>query len=109
VQANRKPAETPMTIPRPAIAPAPPPAVRTKPPQTVPHPVNRDPIPQRAASIPTDIEAMKRDARTLLAAFSNNGKSPAPAVAFPKIQDPAALVGAAVKDAIAASRRTAAA
>jgi hypothetical protein len=98
MQGNRKPAETPMTIPRPAIAAAPPPIARAKP-----------PIPQRSASMPTDIDAMKRDARTLLGAFSNNGKPPAPTVAFPKIQDPAALVGAAVKDAIAASKRTAAA
>ena len=46
---------------------------------------------------------------TLLAAFPNRaGPSAQPMVAFPNIQDPGALVGAAVKEAIAAAKRTAA-
>jgi hypothetical protein len=102
VQANRKPVD--MAIPRPAIVAAPPQVVKAQPLQTAPRPVNHHP--KHVAAIPTDLEAMKRDARTLLTAFSNNG---APSFAFPPVQEPTALIGAAVRDAIAASRRNAAA
>jgi hypothetical protein len=102
VQASRKPAETPIAIPRPAIAAAPP-EVKAHPLQATP---NHNPNPPRARPIPTGIEAMKREARTMLAAFSNTGGASA---AFPQTQDPAALIGAAVRDAIASSKRNAAA
>ena len=50
---------------------------------------------------------MRRDARTLLAAFPNSaGPLAQPMVAFPNIQDPGVLVDAAVKQAIAAAKRT---
>jgi hypothetical protein len=98
VQAGRKPAETPMAIPRPAIAAAPPAAKAATP--------DHSPNPPRARAIPTGIEAMKREARTMLAAFSNTSGVSA---AFPQTQDPAALIGAAVRDAIASSKRNAAA
>lgn len=100
IQANRQPAEKPMTIPRPPIADAPPPLPKVQPsqaPQTAPH----------AAALPAEIEAMRRDARTLLAAFPNSaGPLAQPMVVFPNIQDPGVLVDAAVKQAIAAAKRT---
>jgi hypothetical protein len=98
VQASRQPAETPIAIPRPAIAAAPPVAKAATP--------DHSPNPPRARPIPTGIEAMKREARTMLAAFSSTGGASA---AFPQTQDPAALIGAAVRDAIASSKRNAAA
>jgi hypothetical protein len=117
MQANRQPAERPMTIPRPAIAAAPPPVTRAQrpqaqPPQTATHPARQTPhqpnSAPHAAALPADIEAMRRDARTLLAAFPNGlGSRARAAVAFPKIEDPDALVGAAVREAVAAARRTA--
>ena len=117
MQANRQPAERPMTIPRPAIAAAPPPATRAQPfqaqpPQNAPHPARHTPHQQNSAphatALPVDIEAMRRDARTLLAAFPNSLGQPAQAaVAFPKIEDPDALVAAAVREAVAVARRSA--
>jgi hypothetical protein len=100
VQASRKPAETPIAIPRPAIAAAPL--------EVTAHPLQPIPShnPPRARPIPTGIEAMKREARTMLAAFSSTG---GPSATFPQTQDPAALIGAAVRDAIASSKRNAAA
>jgi hypothetical protein len=53
---------------------------------------------------------MKRDARAMLAAFSNKGGPLAqPAAAFPSIPDPAILVDAAIRQAFASPRPTGAA
>ncbi|WP_428492394.1 hypothetical protein [Rhodopila sp.] len=58
----------------------------------------------RAANpAPLDIEAMKRDARMLMNAFSKQGASSAASI--PAIADPATLAAAAARAAVAATRR----
>lgn len=60
-----------------------------------------------AAAPPMDIEAMKRDARVMLHAFSKHGAQSA--ASLPTIADPATMAGAAARAAIAAARRPGAA
>ncbi len=107
VQANRKP----MAIPKPAIAAAPPPEMAAQPPKPAPltKPHTAPQTSSRPVTLPPATEAMKRDARKLLAAFSNGDSPPARALAFPRMPDQAALIGTAVMDALAASKRNAAA
>jgi hypothetical protein len=81
-------------------------------PQTAPHPSKHHPhqrnATSHAAEIPTDLEAMRRDARMMLAAFSNNGgPPPRTTAAFPRADDPDARAAAAVMEAIAAIKRPA--
>jgi hypothetical protein len=120
IQANRKPAHQPMTIPAPAIAAVPPPAAKAQPSQPAANQTGAQPSAARAAAapsrtgdvslLPQDIEAMKREAREMLAAFSNKrGQLAQPAAAFPYILDPATLVSAAVKQAFASAKPTTAA
>jgi hypothetical protein len=118
MQANREPVQPPVTIPAPAIAAAPPPAVKAQPAQSAPRSAANKPAAQLAAPqaptgpsrigevslFPDDIETMKRQAREMLAAFS----AP-PAAIFPNIPDSATLIDAAVRQALAAAKRTAAA
>jgi hypothetical protein len=129
MQANRKLPPLPITIatpviaapviPRPIIAAAPPPAQKPQPPQSaVKKPPAQPAAPRAPASpsrtggvplLPDDIETMKREARVILAAFSNKGgPSAQPAPSFPGIADPAAL-DEAIKQAFALSKPTAAA
>ena len=101
LQGTGKPAAKPKPVPQPVIAAAPPsPVVKTQPPQFA----KADMRPQYREP-PMDLEAMKRDARTMLSVFANTGRAPGQSVAIPQIRDPAALVGAAVRDAMAASKR----
>jgi hypothetical protein len=120
MQANRKPAHQPMTIPAPVIAAAPAPAAKAEPSQPAANKPGAQPSappapaspsrPGEVSLLPADIETMKRDAREMLAAFSNNsGPLARPAAAFPNIPDPATLVEAAVRQAFASSRPTGAA
>jgi hypothetical protein len=128
MQANREPVQPQVTvpapvfpaptIPAPAIAAAPPPAVKAQPAQSAPRSAANKPgaqpaSPQASADpsrigevslFPDDIETMKRQAREMLAAFS----AP-PAAIFPNIPDSATLIDAAVRQALAAAKRTAAA
>jgi hypothetical protein len=107
MQANRKPAQPPMTIPAPAVAAAPPPAETPQPPRaTANKPSVRSSTSRTATSLPPlDIETMKRDARVMLAAFSNQGGPFAgPATAMPNIADPASLISAAVIRALTAAK-----
>jgi len=113
VQANRKPAQQPMSIPRPAIVTAPIAEAAKPKPQTQP-PAPR--VPESAMLsggvplFPADLEAMKQGARVMLAAFAKDaGRAGETAASFSDIPDTAAMVGAAVREAIAASERTAAA
>jgi hypothetical protein len=96
-------------VPRPSIAAAPP-APKLVPPNPVPpnpvSPVNATAAVKvpcaRPFEFPGDIEAMKRDARTLMAAFSRDG---APGSVSPQIPDTATMVRTAVRAAVAASMR----
>jgi len=111
VQANRKPAQPPRSIPRPSVVAAP--AAEAAKPKPQP-PAPRMPEPAVLSGgvplFPADLEAMKQGARVMLAAFSEDaGPSDRTAASFPDIPDTAAMVGAAVREAIAASERTAAA
>jgi hypothetical protein len=56
---------------------------------------------------PPDIEALKRDARVMLGAFSRHGAQSS--VSMPVIPDPATIVGAAVREAVGSARRAPAA
>jgi len=111
VQANRKPAQPPMSIPRPAVVAAPAAEAAQEKPRTPPPPPRLpDPPSGGVPLFPTDLEAMKQGARVMLAAFSKDaGPSGHAAASFPDIPDTAAMIGAAVREAIAASERTAAA
>ena len=87
MQANRPPLQK---IPRPTVAPAP----QAKPPAKP-----SAAAPQTNASIsevpPLDIEAMKRDARIMMNAFSRQGDA-----AMPSILDPNTVINAAVSAAM---------
>jgi hypothetical protein len=108
MQANRKPAHQPMIIPAPAIAAAPAPAAKAQP--SAPRAPASPSRPGEVSLLPAGIETMKRDAREMLAAFSNNsGPLARSAAAFPNIPDPVTLVEAAVRQALASSRPTGAA
>lgn len=124
IQENRKPGQKPIAIPTPSIADAPPPVVQAKGNQAAPQVTKNGQRPQPAVPraiaapsqtggvfrFPESTEAMKQDARMLLAVFARNGGASAPATAsFPHIPDPATVVGAAVRQAFAASKRNAAA
>jgi hypothetical protein len=101
VQANRQPAQQPIAIPRPAIAAAPP-TVRVAQPLPAKQPFSApldDPF-------PTNIEAMKRDARVMLGSFIQPGnQSSRPMAALPAIPDAATAIDAAARAAIAAAMR----
>nr|WP_294508649.1 hypothetical protein [uncultured Rhodopila sp.] len=106
MQGKRKPLDKPLTVPRPAIAPAPEVrAEKTKPVTSKQPLVAVGGIPM----VPADLESMRQDARMMLGAFANGGLSDQAAVPFPGLPDTAAMVTAAVKEAISASRRSAAA
>jgi hypothetical protein len=94
LEATRTQPDAAHKIPRPAIAAAPPPAPAK-------------PTPQTATTPPMDVEAMKRDARILMQAFSRNG--PQASASILAIPDPATLAKAAAAQAVAAIRRTSAA
>jgi hypothetical protein len=119
MQVNRTAMRPPVptaTIPAPAIAAAPPPAAKGQPPQSPPtkKPGAQPSTPKAPASpspaggvslLPHDLETMKREARMMLAAFSNRvGPLPQSAASFPSIPDAATLVGAAVRQALAAGK-----
>jgi hypothetical protein len=108
MQGKRKPSDKPVAVPRPAIAPAP--EVRTEKPRTPPQ-AAADPqvIVGGVPLFPTDLESMRQGARVMLGAFANCGPVDQGAAAFPRVADKAAMVNAAVKEAISASRRSAAA
>jgi hypothetical protein len=97
-------------IPRPSVAAAPPPPVRTA------RPIMPAPSPVTAVSsnvglsnggvseFPAiDIETMKRDARIMMAAFSKNDT--ASSTTIPAMLDPAASASAAARAAIATATR----
>jgi hypothetical protein len=120
MQANREPGPQPVSVstpvvPAPAVAAAPPPAVKAQPapPSALNKPGAQPSAPQAPTApshigdvslFPDDIETMKRQAREMLAAFSAQ-----PVAIFPSIPDPATLIDAAVRQAIASAKRTAAA
>jgi hypothetical protein len=89
-------------IPRPTVAAAPnpsPPAPRPELPR-----IGGPVIPSAAANVlPMDIEAMKRDARVMMAAFSKQDARATTAIAA--IPNPTAFVKSAATAAIAAARR----
>jgi hypothetical protein len=90
-------------VPRPSIATAPP-APRPVPPVNAPATAK---LPNAGASeLPTDIDTMKRDARTMMAAFSRNGGQ---GTVSPLTPDTATMVRAAARAAVAAATRTPAA
>ena len=97
VQANRKPADKPVAVPHPAIAAAPPPAKI--------HPLL--PVMQPASSAAVT-DSMRREARTLLAAFAKGGVT-SPAGIFSDTGNPAAMMDAAIRQACAVPKRGAAA
>jgi imidazolonepropionase-like amidohydrolase len=106
MQGKRKPLDKPLTVPRPAIAPAPEiradkagPADAKQPPITV----------GGVPMVPADLEAMRQGARVMLGAFAKGGLSDQAAAPFPRLPETAAMVTAAVKEAIGASKRSAAA
>jgi hypothetical protein len=108
IQANRRPSQKPMVMPRPKIVtepqvgapqPAPAPAPAVLEPQVV---VNGLPM------FPADVESMKQGARVMLAGFANRDACDASFAAVPFLPDTATMVGAAVKQALGTSRRTAA-
>ena len=95
-------------IPAPRIEPAPPAPVRTISAAHTPSSGHGTPaggFPDDFLSgMPKNIEAMKRDARLLMAAFSKNGAPSGPAMAVvPKIPNLTALVDAAVLQGLAQS------
>ena len=100
-------------IPRPSIAAAPPataPGASPIMPRSQPLSPPRSPRSQPVADSgavsefpPMDIEAMKRDARIMMAAFSKTGARDR--IAILPIVDPAAAADAAARAAIAAARR----
>jgi hypothetical protein len=101
--------------PMPRMPPPPPPqtvkeAARTQPPAPrpieVPRPGAIPPAILPAIPLaPTSIEAMKRDARQMLAAFSRDGAAAEPSgAAFPFIPETDAMIDAAVKEAMGAFR-----
>jgi hypothetical protein len=129
IQAKRGTAQKPGTMPQPTIAPAPEPRMvtvsvptidLTSTPRTTPPPppptvketaqtqsrapcAIETPRPDAIPLAPMSIEAMKRDARQMLAAFSRNGGATEPSVAaFPFVLETDAMVDAAVKGAMAA-------
>jgi hypothetical protein len=118
MQANRTAMRPPVpaaTIPAPAIAAAPPPAAKGQPPQSPPKEPGAQPSTPKAPTspsptggvslLPHDLETMKREARMVLAAFSNRvAPLPQSAASFPAIPDAATLVGAAVRQALAAGK-----
>jgi hypothetical protein len=131
VQAKRGTVQKPVVMPQPKIVPAPEPkaapvsASKIEPaatPGTAPSPppqaVKETARPQSSAPNaigmprpgtvplpPMDIEAMKRDARQMLAAFSRDGVAAEPSgTAFPFIPETDAMIDAAVKEAMAAFR-----
>ena len=96
LQAGR---EVTCDVPRPSIAAAP---AATKPVT----PVTALPTPHKptvgGSEFPADIEAMKRDARTMMAAFSKTGVQE---TVWPLIPDTATMVRAAARAAVAAALR----
>jgi hypothetical protein len=57
------------------------------------------------SEMPKDIEAMKRDARIMMAAFSQKGGTSGPVMAVvPKIADSSAMIDAAVREAFAQTK-----
>lgn len=99
-------------VPRPSVAPAPkvteavkPPALTAttaaKPPASTATTAAKSPAAD-SAGFPQDIEAMKREARIMLAGFSRNGLHGS---AIPLIPDPVALAGAAARDAVTRALR----
>ena len=119
VQGHRKPVPVSLSqvpaphipaphIPAPRIEPAPPAPVRTISAAHTPSSGHGTPaggFPDDFLSgMPKNIEAMKRDARLLMAAFSKNGAPSGPAMAVvPKIPNLTALVDAAVLQGLAQS------
>jgi hypothetical protein len=89
IQAKR---ETTAQIPRPAVAaaPAPPPAAETSDLPRAAAPSDRT---DTVTGAPIDFEAMKRDARVMIAAFSKQGAQASTAIAA--IPDPAAFAKSA--------------
>jgi hypothetical protein len=114
IQARRA-AQKPAAIPHPPIEAAPPPEPkpqsqpsRLQAPQPAPHPAKPRHTAPNVTAFPPEIEAMRREARSILAAFSRPPGSVSPSMTtIPFIQDPDALVEAAVKEAMAAARRPA--
>lgn len=90
-------------VPRPPIAAAPP-TPKLVPPANAPAAATAPNA--RPSENPADIDAMKRDARTLMAAFSRDG---AAGSVSPLIPDTATMVRAAARAAVAAATRPAAA
>jgi hypothetical protein len=107
MQGKRKPADKPMAVPRPSIAPAP--EVRTEKPRTPA--TTKEPLAAVGGVplLPADLEAMRQGARVMLGAFANGGLADQPAVAFPRVPDKGAMLDAAIKQALGASKRSAAA
>jgi cell division septum initiation protein DivIVA len=83
-------------IPRPAVVEAPAPQ-----PVPAPRPTARIAAPSVSSNFPLDIEAMKRDARIMMAAFSKQG-----AAAMPAVLDPTTAIKAAAHVAVTNARRT---
>jgi hypothetical protein len=88
-------------VPRPSIAAAPP---APKPTQSVNPPLAAKLPSGGVSEAPMDIDAMKRDARIMMAAFSKNGVQPA---SIPMIPNAAAAIDAALRAGASAIRRTA--
>jgi hypothetical protein len=108
MQGKRKPSDKPMAVPRPVIAPAP--EMRAEKPRTPPTAVAEPPAAVGSVPLfPADLESMRQGARVMLGAFANGGLSDQAAAAFTRIPDKAAQLNAAIKDAISASSRSAAA
>jgi hypothetical protein len=91
-------------VPRPAVAVAPPAPPATEAAKALASRVTTAAkLPVAAiAAFPQDIEAMKREARIMLAGFSRNGLQGS---AMPLIPDPAALAAASARDAVSRAPR----
>nr|WP_294544690.1 hypothetical protein [uncultured Rhodopila sp.] len=108
IQGKRKPADKPAAVPRPSIAPAP--EVRTEKPLTQTTPAKAPPVAVGGVPLfPMDLESMRQGARVMLGAFANGGLPDQAGAAFPRVPDKAAMLDAAIKEAIGASKRSAAA
>ena len=105
-QAQPAQAQPAQAQPEPAQAqPAQARPTRTQPMPSTPSP-STSPSPIAGTSLsPQTLEAMKRDARTLLASFSATGSSALASGVLSQIEDPDKLVSAAVRQAIVASQR----